>query len=265
MRKKRPLGQNFLNDPNIAAEIIHQANIPPEARVVEIGPGKGILTRELLEKAGSVLALEIDPQLCKQLNRQFDKQPKFELVQADAMTYDYSAAGSRYQVVSNLPYYAAMAIIKRLIHYRKHIVDMTLMLQKEVVDRLVAQPGTRAYGSLSVFTQFNCRTERLFEVKKGSFSPPPKVDSSVIKLTPLKETPVAVKNLKTFHHVVNTAFFHKRKMLRNNLKGLNKPYQIDIKKIEDAGIQLDRRGETLTLAEFAAIANLIEANHDGPL
>ena len=262
MRKKRPLGQNFLNDPSIAAEIIRQANIPPEGRVVEIGPGKGILTRELLEHAGSVLALEIDPQLFRGLNREFGKNSKFELVQADAMNYDYGAAGNRYQVVSNLPYYAAMAIIKRLIHYRKHIVDMTLMLQKEVVDRLVAEPGTRAYGSLSVFTQFNCRVERLLEVKKGSFSPPPKVDSSVIKLTPLKETPVIVKNLKTFHHVVNTAFFHKRKMLRNNLKSLNQPYQIDIKKIEDAGIRLDRRGETLTLEEFATLANLIEANHD---
>lgn len=262
MRKKRPLGQNFLNDPNIASEIVRQANIPPEGRVVEIGSGKGILTRELLDRAGSVLALEIDSALCRVLNKQFKKHPKFELVQADAMTYDYGAAGSRYQVVSNLPYYAAMAILKRLIHFREHIADMTLMLQKEVVDRLVAQPGTRAYGSLSVFTQFNCRVERLLEVKKASFTPPPKVDSSVIRLTPLAQPPVAVDNLKTFHHVVNTAFFHKRKMLRNNLKGLNKSYQIDIKKVEDAGIQLDRRGETLTLEEFAALANLIEANHD---
>lgn len=261
MRKKQPLGQNFLNDPGIASEIVDLANITPGGHVVEIGPGKGVLTRGLLRHAGSVLALEIDAKLFRGLNQQFKKDPKFELIQADAMTYDYGAAGSRYQVVSNLPYYAAMAIIKRLIHFREHIIDMTLMLQKEVVDRLVAEPGTRAYGSLSVFTQFNCRVERLLEVKKASFSPPPKVNSSVIRLTPLTQPPVAVDNMKTFHHLVNTAFFHKRKMLRNNLKGLNPPYKIDLKTIEAAGFQLDRRGETLTLAEFAALANLIEAHH----
>jgi 16S rRNA (adenine1518-N6/adenine1519-N6)-dimethyltransferase len=262
MRKKQPLGQNFLTDLNIASEIVEQAHIQPEGRVVEIGPGKGILTQLLLDRAGSLLAVEVDPRLCGMLRRQFGKNPKFELVEANAMTYDYSGAGSRYQVVSNLPYYAAMPIMKRLIHYKAHIIDMTLMLQKEVVDRLVAQPETKAYGSLSVFTQFHCQVERLLEVGKESFFPRPKVQSSVVRLTPLEQPPVSVDNLKTFHHVVNTAFFHKRKMLRNNLKGLNKPYQIDVKKIEDAGIQLDRRGETLTLEEFATLANLIEANHD---
>lgn len=262
MRKKQPLGQNFLTDPQIASDIVHQAHIPPDGKVVEIGPGKGILTQLLLEQAESLLAVEVDPRLCGLLRRQFGKNPKFELVEANAMTYDYSAAGSRYQVVSNLPYYAAMPILKRLIHYKEHIKDMTLMLQREVVDRLVAQPETKAYGSLSVFTQFHCRVERLLEVKRDSFFPMPKVHSSVIRLTPLAQPPVSVDNMKTFHHVVNTAFFHKRKMLRNNLKGLNKPYQMDIKKIEAAGIQLDRRGETLTLEEFATLSNLIETNHD---
>ncbi len=262
MRKKPPLGQNFLIDLNIASEIVQLAHISPEGQVVEIGPGKGVLTKLLLACAGSVLALEVDSKLFGPLNRKFGKDPKFQLVEANAMTYDYSAAGSRYQVVSNLPYYAAMPIMKRLIHYRSHIVDMTLMLQKEVVDRLVAQPGTRAYGSLSVFTQFHCRVERLLEVGKKSFFPPPKVNSSVIRLTPLAQPPVVIDNLKTFYHVVNTAFFHKRKMLRNNLKGLGKSYHLDVKKIEGAGIQLDRRGETLNLEEFAVLANLIEANHD---
>ena len=262
MKRKQPLGQNFLTDPQIASEIVRLADIKNEGRVMEIGPGKGILTQHLLKQAGSLLALEVDPRLCGLLRRQFGKNPKFELVEANAMTYDYSSAGNNYQVVSNLPYYAAMPIMKRLIHYRKYITDMTLMLQKEVVDRLVAQPETKAYGSLSVFTQFHCQVERLLEVKRDAFFPMPKVHSSVIRLTPLKQPPVAVDNLKTFHHVVNTAFFHKRKMLRNNLKGLNKPYQMDAKKIEAAGIQLDRRGETLTLEEFATLSNLIEANHD---
>ena len=262
MRKKQPLGQNFLTDPQIASEIVRQANINPEGKVVEIGPGKGILTQLLLEQAASLLAVEVDPRLCGMLRRQYGKNPKFELVEANAMTYDYSAAGSRYQVVSNLPYYAAMPIMQRLIHYKKHVVDMTLMLQKEVVDRLVAKPETKTYGSLSVFPQLHCRVERLMEVGRDAFFPPPKVKSSVIRLTPLEQSPVTIDNLKTFHHVVNTAFFHKRKMLRNNLKGLSKPYQMDIKRIEDAGIQLDRRGETLTLQEFATLSNLIETSHD---
>ena len=262
MRKKQPLGQNFLTDPHIASEIVRLAKIQPDGQVVEIGPGKGILTQLLLEQTASLLAVEVDPRLCGLLRRQFGKNPKFELVEANAMTYDYSAAGSRYQVVSNLPYYAAMPIMKRLIHYKQHITDMTLMLQREVVDRLVAQPETKAYGSLSVFTQFHCQVERVLEVKRDSFFPAPKVHSSVIRLIPLEQPPVSVDNLKTFHHVVNTAFFHKRKMLRNNLKGLNKPYHMDAKKIEAAGIQLDRRGETLTLEEFATLSNLIEANHD---
>ena len=166
MRKKQPLGQNFLTDPQIASEIVRLARIQPDGQVVEIGPGKGILTQLLLEQAGSLLAVEIDPRLCGLLHRQFGKNPKFQLVEANAMTYDYSAAGNRYQVVSNLPYYAAMPIMKRLIHYKEHITDMTLMLQKEVVDRLVARPETRAYGSLSVFTQFHCQVERLLEVKR---------------------------------------------------------------------------------------------------
>ena len=135
------------------------------------------------------------------------------------MKYDYGTLGTGYQVVSNLPYYAATHILKRLIHYRSHITRKTVMLQKEVVDRLTAQPGTRDYGSLSVFMQFHCEVERLLEVGKDAFSPKPKIDSSVVTLTPLAQPKVKVDNLKTFFNIVNAAFLHKRKMLKNNLKG----------------------------------------------
>ena len=263
MRKKRPLGQNFLIDKNMAAEIIRLADIPPEGRVVEIGPGHGVLTDLLMDRAGSVLALEIDPKLCRELIRRFKGRDKFQLVEADAMKYDYSAAGPKFKVVSNLPYYAAMPIMKRLLTYGSHITDMTLMMQKEVVDRLVAQPGHKEYGSLTVFTQFHCRVERLLEVAKTCFSPVPKIDSSLFRLTPLSQPPVKVNNMKTFFHVVHAAFFHKRKMLKNNLRTLQKLYPLDFQKIEDAGINLSRRGETLSLEDFASISNLLATNHDG--
>ena len=262
MKKKRPLGQNFLIDKNMAAEIIRLADIAPDDKVVEIGPGHGVLTELLMDRAGSLLALEIDPKLCRELSKKFKGRPKFQLIEADAMKYDYSAAGSRFKVVSNLPYYAAMPIMKRLLSYAAHITDMTLMMQKEVVDRLVAEPGNKEYGSLTVFTRFHCRVERLLEVDKTCFSPAPKIDSSVIRLTPLSQPPVQVDNMKTFFHVVHAAFFHKRKMLKNNLRNLQKQFPLDFKKIEDAGINLSRRGETLSLEDFALISNLLPSNHD---
>lgn len=259
MKKKRSLGQNFLTDPQIADEIVHQARLGQDDVVVEIGPGEGVLTGRLLEACGRLIAIELDPRLCRQLGKQFKSEPKFELVEEDALVYDYSRAGARFHVVSNLPYYAAMPILKRLIHYKDHIAGMTLMLQSEVADRLVAVPGTRDYGSLTVFTQFNCHIERLMEVGRKHFNPPPKVNSTVIRLTPLDKPPVEVDDLKTFYRVVNAAFFHKRKMLKNNLKGLSKYFDFEMQAVEDLGIDPARRGETLSLQEFADLANLMKA------
>lgn len=262
MSRKRPLGQNFLTDLNIAEEIVRLAGIEPGGTVVEIGPGEGVLTKGLLEACGSLIALEIDPKLCHRLQKYYKKEPKFQLHQADAMTYDYGSVGPRFQAVSNLPYYAAMPILKRLIHFKSHVADMTVMLQKEVVDRLAAEPGCKEYGSLTVFTRFHCRVERLLEVGKQCFNPPPKVNSAVIRLTPLTEPPVKVNDLKTFFHVVNNAFFHKRKMLKNNLKGLNRHFDVDWDRMENAGIDLSRRGETLSLDEFATLANILDTKKE---
>ena len=260
--KKQLLGQNYLIDEGIALEIIQQAGVSPDQHVLEIGPGRGILTALLLGKAKSLTAIEIDPKLCSTLMDCFGTCKNFQLIKADALKYNYSALGSECQLVSNLPYYAAMHILKRLIHYRKCFTDMTVMLQKEVVDRLVAIPGTRDYGSLSVFIQFYCEVERLMEVEKESFLPKPKIDSSVIKLTPLINPRVPVDNLKTFFTIVNMSFLHKRKMLRNNLKGWQNPFQIKNGKPELAGISLNRRAETLSLEDFAALSNHIHTRND---
>lgn len=260
--KKPRLGQNYLIDENIACEIIRHAGLSNDQHVLEIGPGKGMLTTLLLENSMSLTAIEIDPKLCLALSDRFNVHENFELIQTDALKYNYSQLKNQCQVVSNLPYYAATHILKRLIHYRERFTQITVMLQKEVVDRLVAVPGTRDYGSLSVFVQFYCEVERILEVSKESFSPKPKIDSSVIKLTPLINPKVQVDNLKTFFSVVNASFLHKRKMLKNNLTGWENLFQSNNGKTELAGINLSRRGETLTVEDFAILSNYIYSLND---
>ena len=260
--KKRPLGQNFLTDPSIAREIIESARISRGDAVLEIGPGRGILTQYLLEAAEPLTALEIDKKLCRELAQKFGGKTNFSLIEADAAKFDYSRIGSGFKVVSNLPYYAATHIVKRLIDYRSRITDMTVMLQKEVVDRFVAPPGQKEYGSLSVFIQFHCHVERLLEIPKTAFSPPPKIDSSLVRLTPLPAPKVLVEDQNTFFKVVNAAFFHKRKMLKNNLKVWENQFQQDNGKIRLAGIDLSRRGETLSMQDFATLSNYLHTHHD---
>jgi len=260
--KKPPLGQNYLINEDIAREIIYQAGISNDQHVLEIGPGKGILTALLLKKAKSLTAIEIDSGLCLALMDSFKAHENFKLIQADALKYNYNALGNQYQLVSNLPYYAATHILKRLIHYREYFTQITVMLQKEVVDRLVALPGTRDYGSFSVFIQFYCEVERLIEVSKEAFSPKPKIDSSVIKLTPLTTSRVQVDNLKTFFSVVNASFLHKRKMLKNNLTEWKNLFQNQNGVIKLAGINLNRRGETLSIEDFAILSNYIHSCDD---
>jgi 16S rRNA (adenine1518-N6/adenine1519-N6)-dimethyltransferase len=257
--KKPRLGQNYLIDDNIAHKIVCHAGISNDQHVLEIGPGKGILTNLLLEKAKSLTAIEIDSGLCSTLTNRFKAYENFKLIQTDALKYNYSGLRNQCQVVSNLPYYAATHILKRLIHYREYFTQITVMLQKEVVDRLVAIPGTRDYGSLSVFVQFYCEVERLIEVSKEAFSPKPKIDSSVIKLTPLTTPRVQVDNLKTFFSVVNASFLHKRKMLKNNLTGWESLFKNKNEKTELGGINLSRRGETLSIQDFAIISNHINS------
>lgn len=260
--KKRPFGQNFLKDFSIAEEIVHLAQISPGDPVLEIGPGKGMLTQYLLDAANPLTALEIDPKLCVELRQKYADKENFRLIESDATKFDYGSIGPKFKVVANLPYYAATHIVKRLIDFREHVIDMTVMMQKEVIDRLVAKPGQKEYGSLTVYIQFHCQVERLLEIDKTAFSPPPKIDSSLVKLTPLASPRVQVNDQKTFFKVVNTAFLHKRKMLKNNFKDWQDQFQQDNDRTQLAGIDLSRRGETLSLEDFATLSNFIHALHD---
>lgn len=260
--KKRPLGQNFLVDQQNAQEIVHHAGIGKASPVLEIGPGKGILTRHLLEIAKPLTVLEIDPKLCHQLKEWFGEKADFHLIEGDAIKFDYGMMSGKFQVVSNLPYYAATHILKRLIDFRSNIIDMTLMLQKEVIDRLVASPGQKEYGSLSIYVQYHCNIERRMEIPKTAFSPQPKIDSSLIKITPLPQPRVQVDNEKIFFKVVHAAFFHKRKILKNNLQVWENHFKRENDSLKLAGIDLSRRGETLSMEDFAALSNFIHSQHD---
>jgi 16S rRNA (adenine1518-N6/adenine1519-N6)-dimethyltransferase len=257
--RKRPLGQNFLIDLNIAQNIIQLANVQPDESVVEIGPGKGILTNILIDQADSLTAIELDPWLSKDLQNRFGSTQSFRLIEGDASKFDYASLGAGLNIVSNLPYYAATHIMKRLIHYRKQICSMTLMLQKEVVDRLTAKPCQKEYGSLSVYVQYYCDVQRLLEIPNTAFSPKPKIDSSLIGLKPLPQPKVEVENPKLFFKLVNSAFFHKRKMLKNNLKDWEYLFKQEGGQAQLAGIDLSRRGETLSLEDFANLSNHVHS------
>jgi len=256
--RKRPLGQNFLVDPEISQKIIELANIQPDDNVVEIGPGKGVLTQQLISITRSLTAIELDPKLCREMEKRFSKDsPSFKIIEGDAAKFDYSSLKSGFKVVSNLPYYAATHIMKKLIHFGSRIQTMTLMMQKEVVDRLTAQPGNKEYSSLSVFVQYHCNIQRLLEIPNTAFSPRPKIDSSLFSLEPLPQPKVEVEDPQLFFKIVNAAFFHKRKMLKNNLKSWKNHFIDEQGQTRLAGIDLSRRGETLSMSDFANMANFL--------
>lgn len=261
--RKKPLGQNFLVDPEIADNIVKLADIHPEDHIVEIGPGKAALTKRLLPLSQSLTLIELDPNLCRELASRF-KNDAFSLriIEGDAAKFDYSSLKPGFKVVSNLPYYAAAPIMKKLIHFGSRIQSMTLMMQKEVVDRLTAEPGNKGYSSLSVYAQYHCRIERLLEIPNTAFSPRPKIDSTLFSLKPLARPKVEVEDPQLFFKIVNAAFFHKRKMLKNNLKTWENNFTNEEGQMRLADIDLSRRGETLSISDFANLANHLHSSHE---
>ncbi len=250
MAKKR-LGQNFLFDPSILRRIISVALLSAEDTVVEIGPGHGRLTAMLAAHAKKVVAIELDYELHERLVEELSGFSNVEVVHADALKYPYETLGD-FKVVANIPYYITTPIIFRLIEYRDQLRSMTLMVQREVAQRIVARPGTKEYGVLSIMVQYHGRPTLEFIVPKGAFRPVPKVDSAVLRIELYTEPFVSVKDEKLFFRVVKTAFVKRRKMLLNSLK----PITADIKeKLMLAGIDPTRRPETLTIEEFARLSD----------
>jgi len=257
-RAKKRFGQNFLADPGYAARIVDIASIKTGDVVVEIGPGHGAITRLLAEKNCSVYALEIDRDLQKILTEAFDGFENVDIVAGDALTYDFAAlgreAGRRLKVVANLPYNVATPILFRLFEARSVIERMVLMFQKEVADRIVASPGSKQFGALSIFPQLYAEIRHELALPPGAFRPAPKVHSSVLSFTLLKEPRFHVSDELMLKKVVSSAFSQRRKKLLNSLKKIDDI--ADLSSIfEGTGIDPSRRAETLSVEEFCLLAD----------
>jgi 16S rRNA (adenine1518-N6/adenine1519-N6)-dimethyltransferase len=257
-RRRRALGQHFLRDAGIARAIVDLVAPASRDLVIEIGPGEGALTTELTRRAGRVIALEIDRDLAARLRAR--GLERLDVVDADARTWDYGAVvrpdGGRVLVVGNLPYSVGKPILEALVSARTAIDEMALMLQREVAERLAAEPGGKVYGSLSVLTQLYCDVRLALRVPPGAFRPPPKVDSAVVHLRVLPAPRVALADEGRFHTVVRAAFAQRRKMLANSLAaGLSLPLEAARAAAVSAGIDPRRRAETLTIHEFAALTS----------
>jgi 16S rRNA (adenine1518-N6/adenine1519-N6)-dimethyltransferase len=256
-RAKKSLGQNFLKDPHYLRKIADAAQVGPEDCVLEIGPGLGHLTRVLANRAKKVLAIEIDDRLIPHLQNEFSSVPNFELLHADALEYDYGSLDGRWKVVANLPYYISTPIIQKLIAHRSKFTSLTLMLQKEVAERIAAPPGGKEYGFLSVLVQYHAIPRIEFYVPAEAFTPQPEVDSVVITLTMRDRPAVAVRNEDFFIRVIKAAFSQRRKTLRNALKQLDRgPEKMDAV-MKETGIDLGRRAETLTVEEYGRLTEFL--------
>lgn len=256
----KSLGQNFLTDPTVVQDIIKGSNISKDDHVIEIGPGVGSLTRPLLEAAGKVTAVEIDKKLIPILEEELKDYDNFELIQGDVLKTDLKAiAGDhRVKVVANLPYYVTTPILMGLLEDDFPWESITVMIQKEVAERMDSGPGTKEYGSLSVQVAYYADTEILRLVKPDSFVPKPKVDSIVIRLNRLEKPRVEPKDVELFFQVVQQSFAMRRKTLHNNLKQLGLDPAILAAAFQAAGIDPSRRGETLSIEEFSELSDQIK-------
>ncbi len=258
-RARKRFGQNFLHDGNIIRRIV--AGIRPREgeTLLEIGPGQGALTGALLASGcDELIAVELDRDLVALLQARFADEPRFHLHSGDALKLRLAdlAGERRVRVVGNLPYNISTPLIFHLLAQSAGIVDMHFMLQKEVVDRLAAEPGSKAYGRLGIMTQYHCRVEPLLDVPPGAFSPQPKVQSAVVRLVPHAAPPFPAISVETLQTVVRTAFNQRRKTLRNALHGL-----VSTEQMQQLGIDASARPETLSLQAYVALANSISASH----
>ncbi|HYL99813.1 MAG TPA: 16S rRNA (adenine(1518)-N(6)/adenine(1519)-N(6))-dimethyltransferase RsmA [Blastocatellia bacterium] len=272
-RAKKSLGQHFLVDKRVIERIVQSVSPQPGDLIVEIGPGRGALTRPLANASRFLLAVETDRELAELLTADL-AGPRVRIVHADAMKVDWrqlidsaveefqrldpEVTGQvRVRIAANLPYYISTPILQRLIFLKSLIYDMTLMLQDEVVDRIASSPGGRDYGYLSVLCQFYCEVEKLFEVPASAFKPAPEVRSAVVHLQVRKVPPAHVVDEARFISVVQASFAQRRKTILNNLKAARsmlRPSVELLKALEEAGIAPTRRAETLSIEEFACLS-----------
>jgi 16S rRNA (adenine1518-N6/adenine1519-N6)-dimethyltransferase len=256
-RARKRFGQNFLHDSGIINRIVRSIAPKPEQQLLEIGPGQGAITSELLQSGCHLDVIELDRDLVPILNEKFGQLENFHLHQGDALRFDIGslAADAPLRVVGNLPYNISTPLIFHLLKFNQQITDMHFMLQKEVVDRLAASPGSKAWGRLGIMAQYYCRVDSLFEVPPEAFSPRPKVQSAIVRLVPHRELPCPAQDVAILQQVLRESFNQRRKTLRNNLKNL-----ISGEQLEALGIDPGERPEKLALETFVQIANAVAEN-----
>lgn len=251
-RARKRFGQNFLRDPNTIRRIVAAIGPKPGEHLVEIGPGLGALTEPLIEAAGHLTAIELDRDLAARLRERFPEE-RLRLIEGDALRFDFASLPAPLRVVGNLPYNVSTPLLFHLAEYADRIADMTFMLQKEVVERMAAEPGSAAYGRLSVMLQQRFSVRKCFDVPPGAFVPMPKVTSSIVRLTPLPEGTHTLEDPEGFSRLVAAAFNQRRKTLRNALKALVP----DEKRFAQVGIDPNARAETLAVEDFVRLANVL--------
>lgn len=243
---RKRFGQNFLTDQGIIHQILDLVAAQADETIIEIGPGQAALTEPLMRQAGRLIVVEIDRDLVSLLHKRI---PDLEVVNADALKVDFSQFPAPFRLVGNLPYNISTPLIFHLLKFRDSITDMHFMLQKEVVDRMAAEPGSKAYGRLSITTQYSCSVRPLLHVPPESFDPAPKVDSAVVALRP-RPPEHPVQDFARFDALIKAAFSKRRKTLRNALKGTATATQL-----EQAGIDPGQRAETVSIAQYVALCN----------
>lgn len=251
---KKSLGQHFLTDRSYIERIVLAVDPGPGDRLVEIGPGQGAITMPLLRRHGELTAIEFDRDLITPLMEAAEGVGRLTIIHKDVLSVDFGklAGDDRLRLVGNLPYNLSSPILFHALEHADAIRDMVFMLQKEVVDRMAAGPGSKVYGRLSVMLQAYCTVTPLFVVPPGAFRPPPKVDSAVVRMVPRPAAEIGVTDPQRFTDVVRAAFGQRRKTLRNALSGL-----CDGAAIEAAGISPDARAEQVEVAAFIRLANHI--------
>ena len=250
-RPRKRFGQHFLHDPGILRRIVEAIAPRPDQRIVEIGPGEGAMTLPLLRAAKTLTAIELDRDLIEPLREKSREIGELSIINADVLTVDFTALaqGTTIRLVGNLPYNISTPILFHCLDHAAAIVDMHFMLQKEVVDRMAAAPGSKTYGRLSVMLQLRCAVEPLLRVPPGAFRPPPKVDSAVVRLTPLPAQQLPDVDFGVIGNIVRAAFGQRRKTLANALSSV-----MDATAIAAAGVDPRTRAEQLPPAAFVELA-----------
>ena len=249
-RTRKRFGQHFLGDPGVIAAIINAINATKDDIVVEIGPGQGALTETLARQAGKLHLIELDRDLVRALRKRYAQAANVTIHEADALRFDFAGLGRNLRIVGNLPYNISTPLLFHLLESRQHIADMHFMLQKEVVDRMAATPGSKTYGRLGIMLGCFLHVEALFDVPPEAFDPPPAVMSAVVRVDPLPKDTFVIDDVDAMSKLVAAAFSQRRKTIRNSLRN-----EADDDVLRSVGIDPGLRPEQISIAEYIALSN----------